>query len=123
MKLSSGVDIIEIERVAAVIDRHGQRYLERVFTPGERELCGKRVESLAARFAAKEAVSKALGCGIGEVSFQDIEVLQDERGAPVLNLIGPAAERAAELGLNQWSLSLSHSAGHAIAMVVALGDK
>ena len=122
MKVASGVDLIEIDRVQAVIERHGQRYLERVFTAGERELCGKRSESLAARFAAKEAVSKALGCGLGEVSFHDIEVLKDERGAPKLFLHGVAAQKAAEQGLVNWSISLSHSLSHAIAMVVAVGE-
>jgi holo-[acyl-carrier protein] synthase len=122
LKVASGVDLIEIDRVQAVIERHGQRYLERVFTVGEREVCGKRTESLAARFAAKEAVSKALGCGLGEVSFQDIEVLSDERGAPKLLLHGVAAQKAAEQGLVNWSISLSHSVSHAIAMVVAVGE-
>ena len=122
MKIASGVDLIEIERVQTVLARHGQRYLERVLTPAEREIFGKRVESLAARFAAKEAVSKALGCGIGEVSFQDIEVLQDDLGAPVLQLHGAAAARAEMLGLANWSVSLSHSQSHAIAMVVAIGN-
>jgi holo-[acyl-carrier protein] synthase len=121
LKIATGVDLIEIERVQAVIARHGQRYLERVFTPAEREICGKRAESLAARFAAKEAVSKALGCGIGEVSFQEIELLQDDAGAPVLVLHGAAAEKAAFAGLTDWSVSLSHSLSHAIAMVTAVG--
>jgi holo-[acyl-carrier protein] synthase len=122
MKLATGVDLIEIERVQSVLARHGQHYLERVFTPAERELCGKRADSLAVRFAAKEAVSKALGSGIGEVSFQDIEILQDDQGAPVLHLHGMAAQKASELGLTAWSLSLSHNLTQAIAMVTALGD-
>jgi holo-[acyl-carrier protein] synthase len=121
LKVATGVDLIEIERIQAVVARHGQRYLERVFTPAEREICGVRAESLAARFAAKEAVSKALGCGIGEVSFQEIEVLQDEKGAPHLVLHGAATEKAAALGLTTWSVSLSHSQSHAIAMVTAIG--
>jgi len=122
MKLATGVDLIEIERVQSVIARYGRHYLERVFTPAERELCKLRADSLAVRFAAKEAVSKALGCGIGEVSFQDIEILQDGLGAPVLQLHGRASSRAGELGLTRWSLSLSHSGSLAIAMVTALGE-
>jgi holo-[acyl-carrier protein] synthase len=122
MKLATGVDVVEIDRVHSVISRHGRHYLERVFTSAERELCGTRTESFAVRFAAKEAVSKALGCGIGEVTFQDIEILQDKQGAPVLNLFGMAARKASELGLVTWSLSLSHSNTLAIATVSALGE-
>jgi holo-[acyl-carrier protein] synthase len=122
MKLATGVDLIEIDRVQAVVSRHGKHYLERVFTPAERDLCGPRMESLAVRFAAKEAVAKALGSGIGEVTFQDVEILQDEQGAPILHLHGKAATKADLLGLTTWSLSLSHSHTLAIAMVTALGE-
>jgi holo-[acyl-carrier protein] synthase len=121
MILATGVDIIEIDRVRDVISRYGNHYLERVFTSAERELCGPRTESLAARFSAKEAVAKALGSGIGEVTFQDIEILQDEQGAPVLHLHGKAATKADLLGLTTWSISLSHSHTLAIAMVTATG--
>jgi holo-[acyl-carrier protein] synthase len=122
MKLATGVDVIEIDRVQAVVSRHGKRYLERVFTPAERDLCGSRMESLAVRFAAKEAVAKALGSGIGEVTFQDVEILQDEQGAPVLHLHGKAEIKADLLGLTTWSLSLSHSQTLAVAMVTAVGE-
>ena len=119
MLLHSGVDLIEIERIAAAVSRHGERFLQRVFTPGELELCGGNHASLAARFAAKEAVAKALGCGIGEVQWCEIEILRDGRGAPVLILHGAAQRLADELGLHTWSLSISHSRSHAIAFVVA----
>lgn len=121
MKLATGVDLIEISRIEEVISRHGKHYLERVYTPAELELCGKRVESLAGRFAAKEAVAKALGCGIGDVSWKEIEILGNEQNAPVLHLFGEAAQKADELGLTSWSVSLSHSQSHAIAVVVAIG--
>lgn len=121
MKLVTGVDLIEIDRVSTVIARQGRRYLERVYTPAELELCGKRIESLAVRFAAKEAVAKALGCGLGEVGFHDIEVLHDNKRAPVLHLHGKAAQKAAEQGLVTWSISLSHSLNLAIAFVVGMG--
>ena len=121
MILRTGVDLIEIDRIAEIVSRHGKHYLERIYTPAELEICGKRVESLAGRFAAKEAVAKALGCGIGEVSFQEIEVLSDEQSAPVLHLHGKAARKASELGLENWSVSLSHSQSHAIAFVVTIG--
>jgi holo-[acyl-carrier protein] synthase len=121
MKLRTGVDLIEISRVQKVVSRHGKHYLERVYTPAELELCGKRAESLAGRYAAKEAVAKALGCGIGDVEWKEIEVLGDEQRAPVLYLHGKAAQKAVELGLTTWSVSLSHSQSHAVAVVVAIG--
>ena len=121
MKLATGVDLIEIARIAEVVSRHGKYYLERVFTPAELDYCGKRAESLAGRWAAKEAVAKALGTGIGEVSWQEIEILGDEQKAPTLTLRGKAESRAIELGLTNWSVSISHDQSHAIAFVVALG--
>ena len=121
MKLATGVDLIEIARIEEVIARHGKHYLERIYTPAELEQCGKRAESLAGRFAAKEAAAKALGCGIGDVSWQEIEVLGDEQNAPVLTLHGIAGQKAKELGLQTWSVSISHSQSHSVAFVVALG--
>lgn len=121
MKIATGVDLIEIARIEEVVARHGKHYLERVFTPAELEYCGKRAESLAGRFAAKEAVSKALGSGIGDVSWKEIEILGDEQNAPVLALHGMAEKRAGELGLTNWSVSISHSQSHSVAFVVAIG--
>ena len=79
------------------------------------------LESLAVRFAAKEAVSKALGSGMGDINWQEIEILRDEMDAPVLNLHGKAQQRAALLGFHNWSVSLSHTDRHALAFVVAIG--
>jgi holo-[acyl-carrier protein] synthase len=121
MNVRTGVDLIEIARVEEVVSRHGKHYLERVYTPAELELCGKRAESLAGRFAAKEAVAKALGCGIGEVDWKEIEILGDEHHAPVLHLHGKAEKKASELGLAGWSVSLSHNLSHAVAVVVMVG--
>ncbi len=121
MILRTGVDLIEIDRVAEVISRHGKHYLERIYTSAELEQCGKRTESLAGRFAAKEAVAKALGCGIGEVGWKEIEILGDEQNAPALCLYGSAELKAKELGLITWSVSLSHSQSHVVAMAVAIG--
>ncbi|MBN1452676.1 MAG: holo-ACP synthase [Anaerolineales bacterium] len=121
MKLATGVDLIEISRIEEVVSRHGTHYLERVYTPAELELCGKRAESLAGRFAAKEAVAKALGCGIGEVTWKEIEIVGDEQRAPVLQLHGEAARKADELGLVSWSVSISHNQSQAVAFVVAVG--
>ena len=121
MKLATGVDLIEIARIEEVIARHGKHYLERIYTPAELVQCGKRMESLAGRFAAKEAAAKALGCGIGDVSWLEIEVLGDDQNAPVLTLHGAAIKRAEMLGLSTWSVSISHSQSHSVALVVALG--
>lgn len=121
MNLRTGVDLIEISRIEEVISRHGRHYLERIYTPAELELCGKRIESLAGRFAAKEAVAKALGCGIGDVTWKEIEILGDEQNAPTLTLHGAAGQKAGELGLMTWSLSISHSQSHAVAFVAAIG--
>lgn len=121
MKLATGIDIIDIHRVENAIKRHGSKFLERIYTPKELALLGKKPESLAARFAAKEAVGKALGCGIGMVSWQEIEILHDEKRAPVLHLHAAARERAENIGLHTWSISLSHTREQAIAFVVAIG--
>ncbi len=124
--IRTGVDLIEIERVARAVARHGERFLGRIFTPGERSDCGDRVESLAARFAAKEAVAKALGTGAWRegVCWTDMEVRRDPAGGPPrLLLHGRAAAVAQELGLVEWSVSLSHDRTHAIALVVALGRR
>ena len=114
-----GIDIIEIERVGQVLAKHGQRFLERVYTPRERERYGTRVQELAARFAAKEATMKALGTGIRGVRWRDIEVLPNRRGKPILILHETARRRAAMLGLTHFSISLTHSRGDAMAVVVA----
>jgi holo-[acyl-carrier protein] synthase len=117
--LAVGVDIVEIDRVAALLARHPLRFAGRYFTPGERADCGGRPDRYAARWAAKEAVAKALGTGLGAVRAADVEVVRLPSGAPVLRLHGSAAERAGALGLDHWSVSLSHSRTHAVAAVVA----
>lgn len=121
MILRTGVDLIEISRVSDVIARHGKHYLERIYTSAELEQCGKNVESLAGRFAAKEAVSKALETGIGKVTWKEIEILGDEQNAPKLCLYGTAEKISNQLGLTEWSVSISHSQSHAVAFVVAIG--
>ena len=121
MNLSTGVDLVEISRIREAIERHGERFVARIFTQIEQRECNGRVESFAARFAAKEAAAKALGCGIGDVSWLEIEVRGDENRAPHLFLSGAAEEKALEKGLSGWSVSLSHTGEHAIAFVVAIG--
>ena len=115
-----GVDVIECKRIADGIGRLGDRFLQRFFTEGEREDCGDKPYRLAARFAAKEAVGKALGTGIGDIRWVDIEIrVDDERRRPLLNLYGKAKSLAVKLGLDEWDVSLSHTDEIAIAIVVA----
>lgn len=110
--------MIETERVRAVLTRHPERFLQRVFTPEEVAFCRGRVTELAARFAAKEAVMKALGTGARSVGWREIEVLPDRRGKPLVYLYGAAAERAATIGLDAIDISLSHLEAFAVAVVV-----
>jgi len=120
--LAVGVDLIEIERIQASLARYGDRFLTRVFTAAELAHCKGHAHQLAARFAAKEAVSKVLGVGIQHadgVGWQEIEVVSDVRGKPTAKLHGRAAERAQAIGIHELALSLSHTREHAIAMVVA----
>jgi holo-[acyl-carrier protein] synthase len=121
--LSVGVDIIEIERIKQVLQRHGERFLRRVYTEAEIAYCRGRVPELAARFAAKEAMSKALGTGIvgrEGIFWREVEVLPDARGKPLIHLHGRAQDRAQSLGLKKFAISLSHSQEHAVAFVVAM---
>lgn len=117
-----GTDIIEIARIQRSLNDFGDRFLRRVYTEREREWYGTRVNELAARFAAKEATSKALGTGIIGIRWREMEVLPNRRGKPVLVLHGRAAERARRLGLTSFSVSLTHSRTDAMAFVVATGN-
>jgi len=122
MVLKTGIDIIEIPRIQTVLDRHGDRFLQRVFTPAEIAECRGRADALAVRFAAKEAATKALGTGIGLVSWREVETLHKRSGEPYLLLHGRAEQVANYLGLSTWAVSLSHSRDNAIAVVVASGE-
>jgi holo-[acyl-carrier protein] synthase len=117
--LRTGIDLIEIARVETVWQRYGERFLNRIFTSQEQADARGQVASLAARFAAKEAAAKALGCGIGPVGWLDIEIIHDAARRPEIILHGAALERAQALRLREWSVSLSHAKDHAIALVVA----
>jgi holo-[acyl-carrier protein] synthase len=121
MALVAGTDLVEIKRIAAAVDRYGERFLQRVYTSVERADCEDRPDSLAARWAVKEAVAKALGTGIGAVTFHDIEVVLDDCRCPSLRLHGEAASLANSRGLTQWAVSIAHDAGLAVAFVVAMG--
>jgi holo-[acyl-carrier protein] synthase len=115
-----GTDIIEIARIQRVLDDFGERFLRKVYTERERERYRGRVSELAARFAAKEATSKALGTGIRGIRWKEMEILSNRRGKPILVLHGGAAERAARLGLVAFDVSLTHSRNDAMAFVVGL---
>lgn len=123
MILRTGVDLVDIHRLQQALDEQRQRFLDRVFTPGELDLGNGSAQFLAGRFAAKEAVSKALGVGIGAIRWQDIEVLRGENDEPCLHLGGEAARLAQQMGLDTWSVSISHSASQAVAVAVALGTQ
>jgi holo-[acyl-carrier protein] synthase len=122
MQMRTGIDLVEIDRLQGAIHRYGERFLNRIFTRRELEDVGKNCPSLAARFAAKEAVAKALGSGIGMVGWQEIEILRNPSRQPVLHLHGAAAQLAHQLKITTWSVSLSHTHLHAIAQVVAFGE-
>lgn len=121
VNLRTGIDLIEIERLQNISERIRQRFLKRVFTPLELEEAGASNASLAGRFAAKEAVVKALGCGIGPVSWQEVEIRQGPQGEPQLYLYGKAKDEARRQGLTVWSVSISHNLTCAVAVAVALG--
>lgn len=114
-----GVDLVDVARIRTAAERWGARFLNRVWTERELLVCRGRYPELAARFAAKEAASKALGTGIVGLVWREIEVVPDSRGKPLLFLHGAARERAALLGLNTWAISLSHTRELACAFVVA----
>lgn len=118
--IAVGIDAIEIARIGRTLDDFGERFLRRVYTARERERYAGRVSELAARFAAKEATSKALGTGIRGIRWRDMEILSNRRGKPVLILHGRAAARAAHLGLTAFDVSLTHTRSEAMAIVVAL---
>ena len=113
-----GVDIIELPRIASAVQRWGNRFLQRIYTPQELAFARGRTAQLAARFAAKEAVMKALGTGIRGVSWREIEVVRQRGQAPEVRLHGRAAVRAAKLGMSAIAISLSHSHEYAVASVV-----
>ena len=122
MIVGTGIDIAEVPRIAEAIERHGERFLRRIYTEGEMKYCdskANRIERYAARFAAKEAAMKALGTGWSRgVRWRDVEVSRQPGGRPTMLFHGKAAEFAAKLGAVHVALSLSHTAEQAIAQVI-----
>ncbi len=123
--VSIGVDIVDVRRVGSVLERHPERFARRVFTEGEVADCAATAhpaQRYAARFAAKEAMMKALGTGWAEgVGFRDIEVVRAATGKPFIRLSGVALQRSKRLGVSRIDLSMSHTREHAVAMVVCSG--
>lgn len=117
-----GVDTVELERVRQVVQRWGERFLRRIYTEGELAYARGRIPQLAARFAAKEAVMKALGTGTRGVGWRDIEVVRRRGQPPLVALHGRALQRAQAMGLRHLALSISHSRHHAVAFVVGARD-
>lgn len=118
-----GIDLIETDRVARVLEKHPERFITRVFTPAEAAFCRGRVPELAARFASKEAVMKALGTGARSVAWRDIEVLPDRRGKPLVYLYGGAKARAEFIGLEAIDISLTHLGSFSMAVVVCTATR
>ena len=116
--LVTGVDIIEVGRVRRVVETYGQRFLKRIYTEEEAAYCRGRAPQLATRYAAKEAVMKALGTGVRGVRWRDIEVVRRRGQAPTVRLHGTALARAELLGIDHLAISLSHSEEYAVASVV-----
>jgi len=125
MIIGLGTDIVEVERINDLLAKYGQRFLDRIFTAVEQEVClgaANRGQRLAARFAAKESIMKALGTGWAQgVRFKDIEIPSSEKQRPQVQLRGAAAERARKLGGTSWHLSLTHIDRLAVAFVILEG--
>lgn len=118
-----GTDIIEIERIELAVSRSGQQFLDRVFTPAEQEHCKGKVQCLAGRFVAKEAILKALGTGLRELRWTNIEILPNYLGKPEVKLTGAALELAEKTDVARVLVSISHDRGRAVAFAVAVGKE
>ena len=127
MIIAHGIDIVDVSRIESMLEKHGQTFIDRCFTSKEQEASDVsakelRAERFATRYAAKEAVLKALGTGLsGGIEWIEIGVIRED-GPPMVELCGRAAEVAAEAGITEWRLSLSHSGGMAMASVIGIGD-
>ncbi len=124
--LFHGIDLVDCRRIEKVVKRHGQTFLDRVFTSAEQEYCNRHrwaTERLAGRFAVKEAVLKLIGTGWRNgIAWTDVETINDPAGKPVVELHGVVAQLADEMGVRQVSVSITHAADLAVASAIALGD-
>ena len=122
--IAHGIDLVDFGRIEQMLEKHPQRFLDRVFTPTEQaaaERVKNRIEKLAGRFAAKEAVMKLIGTGWRDgVAWTDIEVINNPLGQPIVNISGKVQALAEEKGIEQITLSITHTANFALASAVAL---
>ena len=127
MIVGLGTDIVEIVRIGEMIDRHGEAFLNRIYTPEEIRYCQKRKhcnEAFAGRWAAKEAVMKALGTGfIRGIGWQDIEILSEKSGKPYVNIRGGAGEFAKKIGVDRVLITISHCRAYATATAIGVGSE
>ncbi len=121
-----GTDIIECDRIDRMVQRHGDHFVQRVYTAEEVRYCSSHRcadQHYAGRWAAKEAVLKAIGTGwISGITWQDVEVANEASGRPIVRLHGGAAKVASELGVTEIQISITHCKSHAVAFAVALGN-
>jgi holo-[acyl-carrier protein] synthase len=120
--LHSGIDLVDITRLENLKPEIRTRFINRVFTSGEQDEAGENLNRLMGKFAVKEAVAKALGCGIGLIGWQSIEVLTRENGAPYVCLRDKAKTYECEAGITSWSISITHEGKYAAATAIALGE-
>jgi holo-[acyl-carrier protein] synthase len=124
--LAHGIDLVDFPRIEQMINRHGQHFVERVFTPAEQKYAQSSrnsVEKFAGRFAAKEAILKLIGTGWrGSIAWTDIEVVNNSSGQPTVNLAGQVKSIAEKLGISQISISITHTANFAIASAVGIAE-
>jgi holo-[acyl-carrier protein] synthase len=123
--LGHGIDIVETHRIEQMLDEHGQRFLDRVYTPREQAYCAmntkRHIQHLAGRFAAKEAILKVLGTGWrGGIAWTDMEILNEPSGQPRLTLRGESLRIATELGISRWHVSISHIQTHAVGSAIGM---
>lgn len=120
--VTNGIDLVEIERFRRIDPKIKERFCQRVFTAKEIAAADNNDERFAGRFAAKEAAAKALGCGIGDINWHDLEILNDPKGKPILHLYGEADRLAREIGWVSWTVSITHTSTTAAAVITALID-
>jgi len=118
--VTNGIDLVEIDRFSRIDPKIKGRFCRRVFTANEIAAADNRDDRFAGRFAAKEAAAKALGCGIGDINWHDLEILNDPKGKPVLHLYGEAERLARKIGWVSWSVSITHTSITAAAVITAL---
>ena len=118
--VTNGIDLVEIERFSRINPKIKERFCQRVFTAKEIDAADNKDERFAGRFAAKEAAAKALGVGIGDINWHDLEILNDPKGKPVLHLYGEAERLAREIGWVSWTVSITHTSVTAAAIITAL---